>query len=171
MRGIILLGMCFDDILSSRSLCVSVHTFTDVPLSSSIVQKITAIPFRPSPNRPPTIKIRLYKRNPVPFLPEKKILVDNVNLLTLMEPLQPIRGAGGPEITPMTKLDPATRFVARLISLPFKVFRVAKDTITTANFVSLKLENGMLLSLPKDAWVWERRGIDKLFQSRKSYTN
>lgn len=138
-----------------------------ISFAYSVVQKIVAVPHRPIPTRPATIKLHLFKRNVLPFLPEKRIIVDSPELLRLNEPLQPIVPPA-PAPNSMARLTPGARIVARIAGLPFKMFKWVRDTITGANFVKITLENGNTLVLMKDAWVWERRGIDKLLPLRRA---
>ena len=86
-------------------------------------------------------------------------------MVTLGEPISPaIRSMAGPVAE-----DKRTGWqkVWGKIS-PAKIYASAVNGISTSGFVLMKVEGLGSYRIHKDGWVWERRGLDRIFKVRNA---
>jgi hypothetical protein len=134
---------------------------------SRIIQKIYATPIPPVGYRPASVSIVLHRRAILPLLPNRKIFVDNPKMITLDGPL---RSSAPDSVAPhgeAVKVGLGRRMMRVVSEGPFRLFSVAKSTVTTNSFIPLRISNGESYMLHKDGWVWEKKGLERLLGSRK----
>ncbi|RPB04828.1 hypothetical protein L873DRAFT_1840296 [Choiromyces venosus 120613-1] len=130
-----------------------------------LIQVIYAHPIPATATRPASISLTLHRRPILPTLPMKKLHVASPNMVSLGEPLHPtIRSVAEPVVE-----DTQTGWqkVWSKIS-PIKIFARAINGISTSGFVLLKVEGMGGYRIHRDGWVWERRGLDRIFKVRNA---
>lgn len=139
----------------------------DVDFSGRLVQIIHAHPIPGTARTPPSVSITLHKRPLFPTLPMRKIQVASPELITLGEPLQPIHPAKA-AAPPLEDTRNAVMKVRHAITgAPFKTFDFFRKALSTGNFVPLNVDGVGRFRISKDGWVWERRGLDRLFKTAR----
>ncbi|KAL7268872.1 hypothetical protein RUND412_008486 [Rhizina undulata] len=132
-----------------------------------LIQMIRAHPIPAKRGKPPSVSITLFRRPILPLLPMKKIHIQSPKDILLDFPLQSVQPVGqrkameGPKST-------GRKIVDAITSIPFMTFRGARNMLTTENFVPLRIDGGRAYGLDKDGWVWELRGLDRLFGVRRT---
>lgn len=127
-----------------------------------MLQKIYAVPT----GVPGTVKFVLHRRPLVPFFPERKIAVDKVEDITLSRAMQPLV-----LLAPPAQPSPGVWHLGRnAVEAPFKIFHAARSFLAGDEFVTLNVKGVGAYSLHQDGWVWEKRGIDRLFKIKTATT-
>ena len=130
-----------------------------------IIQVIYAHSIPATATRKADISLTLHRRPILPILPAKKLRVASPDLITLEEPLGPRGMAKGPG----AKRDKRSRwqkFWSRIN--PFKMTKAFVKGVSTGGFVLMKVEGGGLYRIQRDGWVWEDRGLDRLFGAKEA---
>jgi len=92
--------------------------------------------------------------------------VASPSMVTLGEPFSPvIRPVAGPVTTESERTG--WQKVWDKIGLA-KVFARAANGISTSGFILMKVEGIGSYRIHKDGWVWERRGLDRIFKVRNA---
>ncbi|KAG0138650.1 hypothetical protein HOY82DRAFT_462 [Tuber indicum] len=129
-----------------------------------LIQVIYAHPIPATVTQPASVSLTLHRRPILPTLPVKKLHVASPNMVTLGEPIHP---AIRPAAKPVVVEDRHTRWQKFWSKLsPAKVFARAVNGISTSGFVLVKVEGMGSYRIHKDGWVWERRGLDRIFKAR-----
>ncbi|KAI5857030.1 hypothetical protein BZA05DRAFT_387044 [Tricharina praecox] len=126
-----------------------------------LLQKIYAHPVAGAPG---TVKFVLHRRPILPGLPDRKITVAHASDITLSRVLQPVVAA--PTMAKKPQIGGVKRMGRMLLEAPFTFFHAAKNLVVNDEFVTVKVKGGGTYSLHQDGWVWERRGIDRLFGTK-----
>ncbi|KAG0643917.1 hypothetical protein HOY80DRAFT_1019864 [Tuber brumale] len=129
-----------------------------------LIQAIYAHPIPATVTRPAGVSLTLHRRPILPTLPVKKIHVASPNMVILGEPIHP---AVRPAAEPVVVEDRHTKWQKVWSKInPAKVFARAVNGISTSGFVLVKVEGMGSYRIHKDGWVWERRGLDRIFKAR-----
>ncbi|CUS12238.1 unnamed protein product [Tuber aestivum] len=129
-----------------------------------LIQAIYAHPIPATGTRPASISLTLHRRPILPTLPMKKLRVASPNMVTLEEPIHTtIRPVAAPGVAE----DECTGWQKVWSKInPAKVLARAVSGISTSVFVLVKVEGMGSYRIHRDGWVWERRGLDRIFKAR-----
>lgn len=137
------------------------------PAEIRIIQIIHAHPIPGTARTAPRISITLHRRPILPTLPMKKIHVSSSDLISLEGPLQPVLRVSESQPEMEDKRSAVTKIRHGITGAPFKVFDFFRKALSTGGFALLRVEGMGSFRLSKDGWVWERRGLDRLFRMHR----
>lgn len=133
-----------------------------VPGENRIIQVIHAHAIPGTARMPSSVSITLFRRPVLPLLPMKKIHVSSPGVISLGESLQP-RLAAPTESEIEDRRGAVTKVRHGITGAPFRVFDFFRRALSTEGFVVIKVDGVGRFRLSKDGQVWERRGLDRLF--------
>lgn len=130
-----------------------------------LIRSIYCIPYRPGPDSPPTVKLRIQSNGLLSFLlPPLKTEVTLVDVYLGRKMAHPPIAM---EEVPEGAFD---KFVQALAVGQAKIFRSIREFITREKIVPLHIRSSYLgLGFHEDGWQWKKRGLDRLIGSDKKW--
>lgn len=95
----------------------------------------------------------------------KRLRVTSPDLITLDEPLGP-RGIGKAQGAKRDERSRWQKFWSKIN--PLRVTKALVKGISTGGFVLMKVEGMGVYRIQRDGWVWENRGLDRLFGAKEA---
>ncbi|KAF8433420.1 hypothetical protein BGX38DRAFT_1333766 [Terfezia claveryi] len=130
-----------------------------------MIRSIHAIPYRPTPESLPSIKLQIQSNNILSFLPAIKTEAP-LNEICLGRKLSLSRQPVQEEIPE----GAFAKFVHALSTGPSRIFYSLKSTLTKERIVPVTVKSSFLrFKLRDDGWQWERRGLDRLIGTDKKW--
>jgi len=130
-----------------------------------MIRSINAIPYRPTPQSLPSIKLQIRSNSILSFLPAIKTEVP-LNEICLGRKLTP-------STQPVQEESPEgafAKFAHALSTGPSRIFYSLKSTLTKEKIIPVSVKSSYLrFKLRDDGWQWERSGLDRLIGTDKKW--
>ena len=130
-----------------------------------MIRSIHAIPYRPTPESLPSVKLQIQSNNILTFLPAIKteVLLNEICLDRKLTPsTEPVR-----EELPEGAF---AKFAHALSTGPSRIFYSLKSTLTMEKIVLVSVKSSYLgFKLRDDGWQWERGGLNRLIRANKQW--